>query len=173
MQIVDSYLPDYIAPNARIALPQWTRSFLGESNAGFVAGNKYGFTDLDGKNIKTLYEKAFHNDYSEERKQQMFEPEKWDRLFQKNIKGVIFLDSEMIAELLPSFRNIAWKWQFINANIDIIRGEERSNKKEIYIQDLEGYLANNAITLAKRTINSFSQVLEKGFVNIYLSNVSD
>ncbi len=173
MQIVDSYLPDYVAPDTRLPLPAWTKAFLGESNAGFVAGNKFGFTDLDGKNIKTLYEKAFHTDYLEERKQAMFSPEKWDQLFEKNIKGVVFLDSEMVNFLLPAFKNIAWEWQFINANIDLIRGENRSNKKEIYIQSLEDYLKTHLLSLLKNTVNSFGELLSKGYLNFYLSNVSD
>lgn len=173
MQIVDSYLPDLLAPHARIMLPEWTQGFLTERRAGFIAGNKYWFTDLDGKNLKTLYEQIFHYDFDPQKKEQMFNPQKWNQLFQKNIKGVIFLDSELISYLIPSFRSKAWEWQFLNANVDLIRGEDRSNKKEFYIKGLESYLQNNALTLAKSAINGVQEFLNKGFVNIYLSNVSD
>lgn len=173
MQIVDSYLPDLLAPKTRIPLPEWTKAFLKTENAGFIAGNKFGFTDKDGKNLKTLYEKIFHTDFDPKKKEQMFNPQQRNQLFQKNIKGVIFLDSELITYLLPAFRSKARERQFLNANVDLIRGEEKSNKKEFYIKDLEQYLKTNALALAKATINSVQELLHKGYVNIYLSNVSD
>lgn len=92
-----------------------------------------------------MYEKIFHTEFDPERKEKLFKAEEWGRLFQQNIKGVVFLDSEFISYLLPSFRRKAWEWQFINANIDLIRGENRSNKKELYIQDLEQYLKQNVV----------------------------
>jgi len=64
----------------------------------------------------------------------MFNQEQWNQLFQKNIKGIIFLDSELITYLLPAFRSKTREWQFVNANVDLIRGENRSNKKEFYIK---------------------------------------
>jgi len=103
----------------------------------------------------------------------MFNQEQWNQLFQKNIKGIIFLDSELITYLLPAFRSKTREWQFVNANVDLIRGENRSNKKEFYIKDLQRYLKDNALTLAKSTINNIQELLHKGFINIYLSNVSD
>jgi hypothetical protein len=74
---------------------------------------------------------------------------------------VIFLDSELISQLLPSFRSKARERQFINANIDIIRGENRSNKKELYIADLQKYLRANALKLASATLNDFQTMLHK------------
>jgi hypothetical protein len=38
---------------------------------------------------------------------------------------VIFLDSNLLEELLPGFSDKMREWQFINAAIDIIRGEVR------------------------------------------------
>jgi len=173
LQIVDSYLPDLLSPNTRVSLPSWTQWFLSEKSAGFIAGNKFWFTDLDGKNLKTLYEKIFWTDYDRKKKDELFNPEKWNQLFEKNIKGIVFLDSELITYLMPSFREKSWEWQFVNANIDLIRWEDSANKKELYIKDLEKYLKDNALTLAQATIDSTQKTLNKGFVNIYLSNVSD
>ncbi len=172
LQIVDSYLPDYISPNTRLELPSRMSETYGTKNFGFIAGNKFGFTDKDWKNLKTLYEKIFHTDYDPSRKAQMFSPQKRNQLFEKNIKGVVFLDSELLTYLLPNFRNKAREWQFVNANIDLIRGEARSNKKELYIADLEKYLKQNALKLATSTLNNFQSLLHKWYINIYLSNVS-
>lgn len=91
----------------------------------------------------------------------MFSPQKRNQLFEKNIKGVVFLDSELLTYLLPNFRNKAREWQFVNANIDLIRGEARSNKKELYIADLEKYLKQNALKLATSTLNNFQSLLHK------------
>lgn len=172
LQVVDSYLPDYIAPTTRIQLPKWMGDLLGGQTVWFIAGNKFGFTDKDWKNLKTLYEKIFHTDFDPERKEKLFNLQKRNQLFKKDIKGVLFLDSELISYLLPSFRDKAWEWQFVNANIDLIRWEARSNKKELYIKDLELYLKNNALRLASATINNVQALLHKWYINIYLSNVS-
>jgi hypothetical protein len=32
---------------------------------------------MDGKNLKTLYEKVFHTDYDPKKKEQLFNPDKW------------------------------------------------------------------------------------------------
>ena len=173
MQIVDSYLPDLVAPNTRVPLPEWTQGFLSEKTAWFIAWNKFGFTDLDGKNLKTLYEKVFHTEYDPRKKEQLFSPEKWWQLFEKNIKWVVFLETELINYLMPAFREKAREWQFVNASIDLIRWEDAANKKELYIRDLEEYLKANGMRLAQSTIDSTQELLSKWFVNIYLSNVSD
>lgn len=173
LQIIDSYLPDLLAPNTRVSLPAWTQGFLSEKTAGFIAWNKFWFTDLDGKNLKTLYEKIFHTDYDPKKREELFNPEKREHLFEKNIKWIIFLDSELITYLMPSFRDKSWEWQFVNANIDLIRWEDAANKKELYINDLEKYLKQNALALVQATIDSTQETLQKWFVNIYLSNVSD
>lgn len=173
MQIVDSYLPDLVAPNTRVPLPEWTQWFLSEKTAWFIAWNKFWFTDLDGKNLKTLYEKVFHTEYDPKKKEQLFSPEKWWQLFEKNIKWVVFVETELINYLMPAFREKAREWQFVNASIDLIRWEDAANKKELYIRDLEEYLKANGMRLAQSTIDSTQELLSKWFVNIYLSNVSD
>ena len=38
---------------------------------------------------------------------------------------------DSIENLIPSFKENAWEWQFQNANVDIIRWEIRGNKKVI------------------------------------------
>ena len=172
MQIIDSYLPDYIAPNARLDLPNRYIDAYGTKQVWFIAGNKFGFTDKDGKNLKLLYEKIFNIGFDPQRKEKLFNPTARNQLFAKNIKGVIFLDSELISQLFPSFRSKAREWQFINANIDIIRGENRSNKKELYIADLQKYLRANALKLASATLNDFQTMLHKWYINIYLSNTT-
>ena len=72
------------------------------------------------------------------------------------------MDSELITYLLPSIRQKAWEWQFVNANIDLIRGAVLSNKKDLYIKDLHSYLKQNALRMASAAINTVQDLLHKG-----------
>jgi hypothetical protein len=64
------------------------------------------------------------------------------------------------------------EWQFINASIDIIRGEERGNKKELYIAEVLDYFFKNSTTIARNLINNRDGVLNKRYIQIYLSDKS-
>ena len=103
LEIIDSYLADYIAPSTRINLPLWYSQYFGETQLWFVAGNKFWFTDMDGKNMKTLYEKAFNEEYDMDRVKEMYSGEQRKLLHDKYIKWVIFLDSNLLEELLTGF----------------------------------------------------------------------
>lgn len=172
LEVIDSYLPDYIAPNTRIQLPHRFTTAFGESEGGFIAGNKFWFTDMDGKNIKILYEKIFNQEYDSAKVTQMFNPTQRELLHNKYIKGVFFLDSELITQLLPWFLEKSREWQFVNASIDIIRGENTSNKKELYIKEVLQYFDQHKISLAKNLINNREQILSKRYLQIYLSNTT-
>ena len=171
LEVIDSYLADYIAPKSRLNLPEWYSKYFGEYQLWFVAGNKFWFTDMDWKNLKILYEKAFNEDYEEDKVKEMYSGEQRRLLHDKYIKWVIFLDSNLLEELLPWFTDKMREWQFINASIDIIRGEERGNKKELYIAEVLDYFFKNSTTLAKNLINNRDEVLDKRYIQIYLSDM--
>jgi hypothetical protein len=59
----------------------------------------------------------------------------------------------------------------MNASIDIIRGEDRGNKKELYIAEVLDYFFNNSTTIAKNLINNRDEVLNKRYIQIYLSDM--
>jgi hypothetical protein len=63
------------------------------------------------------------------------------------------------------------EWQFINASIDIIRGEVRGNKKELYIAEVLDYFFKNSSTIAKNLINNRDEVINKRYIQIYLSDM--
>lgn len=172
LEVIDSYLADYIAPTARISLPSRYTNYFGEKQLGFVAWNKFWFTDMDGKNLKTLYETSFNYEYDMSKVKEMYNLEQWKLLHDKNIKWVIFLDSNLLVELLPWFQEKMREWQFINASIDIIRWEVRSNKKELYISQVLDYFFENATTIAKNLINNRDEVLDNRYIQIYLSEIS-
>ena len=171
LEVIDSYLADYIAPTSRINLPSRYSQYFWEKQLWFVAGNKFWFTDMDWKNMKTLYEKAFNNDYQMSRVKEMYSGQQRKLLHHKYIKWVIFLDSNLLTELLPWFTDKMREWQFINASIDIIRGEVRGNKKELYIAEVLDYFSHNATTIAKNLVNNRDDVLNKRYIQIYLSDM--
>jgi hypothetical protein len=61
---VDSYFPDSLS-DFRLAGEEWADPLFSQTEVGFVAGNKYGFTRLDGRNLKVLYEEIFARRYDE------------------------------------------------------------------------------------------------------------
>ena len=171
LEVIDSYLADYIAPKSRIRLPDRYSQYFGEYQLWFVAGNKFWFTDMDWKNMKILYEKAFNEDYEMDKVREMYSSEQRKLLHNKYIKWVVFIDSNLLTELLPWFKDKMREWQFINASIDIIRGEVRWNKKELYINEVLDYFFKNSTTIAKNLINNRDEVLDKRYIQIYLSDM--
>ena len=171
LEVIDSYLADYIAPKSRMNLPERYSQYFGEYQLWFVAWNKFWFTDIDGKNLKIMYEKAFNEDFEIDRVREMYSEQQRNLLHNKYIKWVIFLDSNLLEELLPGFSDKMREWQFMNASIDIIRGEERGNKKELYIAEVLDYFFKNSSTIAKNLINNRDEVLNKRYIQIYLSDM--
>lgn len=173
LEIIDSYYPDYIAENTRLTAPEWTSPFLPDRQIWFIAGNKFGFSDMDWSNLKWLYEKMFNEDYDPKKLETIINPELANKLMHKYIKWVIFIRSDLIEYLIPSFTQKAREWQFQNANVDLIRWENRGNKKETYIQEVTQYFREHSLELFQKIINNYDEIIEKNFINIYLSNVSD
>ncbi len=171
LEVIDSYLADYIAPKSRMNLPERYSQYFGEYQLWFVAWNKFWFTDIDWKNLKIMYEKAFNEDFEMDKVREMYSEQQRNLLHNKYIKWVIFLDSNLLEELLPWFSDKMREWQFINASIDIIRGEVRWNKKEIYIAEVLDYFYKNSTTIARNLINNRDEVLNKRYIQIYLSDM--
>ncbi len=171
LEVIDSYLADYIAPKSRMPLPERYSNTFWEYQLWFVAGNKFWFTDMDWKNLKIMYEKAFNEDYEMDKVKEMYSGRQRKLLHNKYIKWVIFLDSNLLEELLPWFSDKMREWQFINASIDIIRWEDRWNKKELYIAEVLDYFFNNSTTIAKNLVNNRDEVLNKRYIQIYLSDM--
>lgn len=172
LEIVDSYYPDYIAYKTFIDAPEWSNVFLPEKRIWFLSANKFWFTDIDGKNIKLIYEKAFNETYDMEKVQKTIRPDLRPKLLNKNIKGVIFVRSDFFELVVPNLKETLRERQFTNACVDLIRWETRWNKKELYIKKVTDYFNNNKGKIAKNIINNFQELLDKKMINIYLSNVS-
>lgn len=172
LEIVDAYYPDFIAYRTRIEAPEWTSSFLPDRKIGFIAGNKFGFTDIDAKNLKQLYEKMFNETYEMRKVKQTMAPELYEKLLHQYIKWVIFIRSDTIEEIFPGFREIVWERQFLNASVDLLRWEVRGNKKEIYTKEVKDFFAKNKTNIIRSVVNNFDEFTKKQAINVWLSNVS-
>lgn len=172
LEIVDSYYPDFIAYRTRIMAPEWTSAFLPDRKIGFIAGNKFGFTDIDGKNLKQLYEKMFNETYEMRKVKQTMAPDLYNKLLHKYIKWVIFIRSDTIEKIIPWFQQKIWERQFLNASVDLIRWEVRGNKKEEYIKEVKNFFAQHRTDIIRNVINNFDQLTKEQAINIWLSNVS-
>jgi len=172
LEILDAYYPNYIAYNTFLRAPDWSMSFLPERKIGFIASNKFGFTDMDGKNIKTLYERMMNEEFDMRKVKEKLSPHQYEKLLYKNIKWVIFVRSDAFEYLLPWFTEKIWERQFLNASVDLIRWEFRGDKKEFYIKEVKEFFNAKKWDIVKNLIENFDTVLDRNYVQIYLSNVS-
>lgn len=172
LEIVDSYYPDFIAYRTRLKAAPRASPFLSDMQIWFISANKFGFSDMDWRNIKILYEKMFNEEYDMWKVQQTMSPDLYDKLLHKYIKWVIFVRSDLIEKLNPAIKEKLWERQFLNAWVDLIRKEVRGNKKEIYIKEVKDFFNQNKESLAKNFVNHFQDILDQNMFSIYLSNVS-
>lgn len=142
-------------------------------NIGFIAGNKYGFTDIDGKNIKDLYEMSFNTHYNQQKLSKLINPEIHEKLLHKYIKGVIFVRLDLFTKYFPQLEKQSHEWQFVNANIDLIRGKVVKDKKEKYIKEANLFFQDNWKDLFKAIINNLEEIIQQRGINIYLSNITE
>ncbi|MCX6824522.1 MAG: DUF4012 domain-containing protein [candidate division SR1 bacterium] len=172
LEIVDSYYPDFIAYRTRIIAPERTAPFLPDRKIGFIAGNKFGFSDIDGKNLKDLYELMFNKTFEMSKVQQTMQPDLYNKLLHQDIKGVIFIRSDLLESFFTTFKQKVQERQFLNASVDLIRKQVRGNKKELYIKEIKQYFDSQKGNIIKNVVNRFDEIANKQFVTMYLSNVS-
>lgn len=172
LEIIDSYYPDFIAYKTRIIAPERTAPFLPDRKIGFIAGNKFGFSDIDGKNLKDLYELMFNKTYEMRKVQQTMQPDLYNKLLHQDIKGVIFIRSDLLEVFFTNFKQKVQERQFLNASIDLIRKEVRGNKKELYIKEIKQYFDNQKFNIIKDVINRFDEIANKQLITMYFSNIS-
>lgn len=151
LQFIDSYVPGIIRPDITLQAPERAKEFLSNgSTITFLASNKFGFTDIDWKNIKKLYDMTYGTD----------------------IRGVVFLQSALFSDLLPGFQEKLWEWQFKNAAIDLIRWQALPNKKELYFNGVNEYLSTHKTEIAKRLLQNFQKIIDNRYVQVHLVRTS-
>lgn len=105
---------------------------------------------MDGKHIQDLYQK----------------------IYETPIHGVIFITSDIVKKLAPRIQERLRERQFVNASIDIIRGEERSNKKEQYITQVNDFFNQNKFGMIKSFIKQFDTIIIERDIQVYLPNTT-
>jgi hypothetical protein len=152
MKFIDSYVPGIIRPDVVLQAPERSKTFLGDDRTiTFLASNKFGFTDIDGKNIKNLY----------------------DRTYSDDIRWVVFVQSKLFADLLPGFQELLWEWQFKNASIDLIRWQALPNKKELYFNGVNEFLKTHQKDIVKNIIKHFEKVKDNRYIQTYVVRTSE
>ena len=114
----------------------------------------------------------FNKTYDMQKVKQTMQPDLYNKLLKQDIKGVIFIRSDVIESFFPTFKSKIRERQFLNASVDLIRKTVRGNKKELYIKEIKQYFDQQKLNIIKNTINRFDEMANKQFLTIYLSNVS-
>lgn len=150
IKLIDSYMPGVLRPDVAIRAPEWANHFLsGENKITFLASNKFWFTDMDGANIKKIY----------------------DIVYGEDVRGVILVNSNLFAEIIPWFQEYLREWQFENASIDLIRGANLPNKKELYFQWVNELIQKQPLELAKAVIKNFDYIQNNRYIQAHLVRV--
>lgn len=179
MEIIDSYYPNWIAPDIKIPAPQRSWKFIPDKLIGFISANKFGFTNIDGRNIKNLYNQIFNNKSVYGKRKDVIEPGLFERTFNKKVDGVIFVRSDVMTTLLSSLQQQFRAWEFLNANTDIIKAKamitsgqtngDFSNKKAKYIAQINDFFHKHIFDLMKSFIKNFDSITKQRLISIYLT----
>jgi len=71
----------------------------------------------------------------------------YDKTYNTDTDGVLFISTDTLTTLVPALQEQLWRWQFVNAAVDLIRGHDGSFKKELYMKQLTEYIDSNKISL--------------------------
>jgi len=151
IKIFDAYYPVYIK---KVYIPikeKFLQKLISWNKINFISPNIRWFSNLDGKNIKTLYEKTFS----------------WEK-----INWVIFIKSSLFEKLNKNFKNQIYEWQFINASIDLIRWKKLPFKKEIYLKQINHFIQKNKFKILKQIIKNRKQIIKNWQIYLYLPTIS-
>ena len=168
LKMIDSYFPQKYMPQAAIRLPERSHILYPSNQTNWIAANKFWFNDADGKTLIALYDETFNKPQSSKNI-----PDSICRLLcDKQIHGVLFVRTDTIAKLLPEFTRKQREWQFLNANIDIIRGKTLPNKKEKYLEESQKLFEEKKGTIIKQFINKFDELTQYPSVGLFIPSAS-
>lgn len=143
IKIKDVYETKYIK-DIKIEIPDYLKKFWERNSIDFISPRIYWFTDLDWKNIKYLYE----------------------NIYNEKITWIIFIKSRLFENINEEYKKLIYKWQFINASIDLIRWKNLSNKKEIYLNEINSFIKNNKNKIINDLLKNINLIYEN--IEIYL-----
>ena len=104
-----------------------------------------------------LYDKTFNSQESDAH----IPAEVCKDICHRPIDGVIFVQTDGLKNLMPGLDRKTWERQFMNASIDIIRGDDLPNKKEYYLSDSQNFFMSQGATAVKNFVSQFSALTDK------------
>ena len=155
-------------PWVKISPPERSRPIYQDQPFGWIASNKFWFTNIDGDNLIQLYNKTFNTSQSTT----YIPPEICSDMCNRPIDGVIFVKTDVLKSLMPGLDKKTRERQFLNASIDLIRWDNLPNKKEYYLSDSKKFFAQQQNNLLKNFISSFDTLTQSYSFGIYIPNIS-
>ncbi len=168
MHIIDSYLWYKTMPRVTINPPSRSAPIYNNEPYGWIAANKFGFTNIDGHHIIDLYDKTFNHPDSKT----YLPPELCRDMCDRPIDGVIFVNTDTLKQLLPGLDKKTRERQFVNSAIDIIRGDNLPHKKEYYLTEVKDFFTKNQTTLVSNLVRQFDRLTSKYNIGIYIPSIS-
>ncbi len=168
LHIIDSYLGYKTMPWVTITPPERSRPIYQDQPFGWIASNKFWFTNIDGDNLIQLYNKTFNTDQSTT----YIPPELCNDICNRPIDGVIFVKTDVLKSLMPGLDKKTRERQFMNASIDLIRGDNLPNKKEYYLNDSKKFFTTQQNNLLKNFISWFENLTKKYSFGLYIPTIS-
>ncbi len=185
IEIIDSYYPNWIAPNIKLQAPKRSWKFIPDKLIWFISANKFWFTNIDGRNIKNLYNHIFNNPKIYNKKKEVIKPNLFEHTFNKKVNWIIFIRSDILSKIIPWLQQKLREREFINANTDLLKTKEYneekwltwtqlskykkfSNKKQKYIQEVNDFLHKKQDTIFKNLVKDFKLITSQKYFNIYL-----
>ncbi len=78
----------------------------------------------------------------------------------------------MLEALLPEMREQFWHWQWLNATVDLRRGEERRGKKEAYVAGVKEFVNERKKLLLESIFTQLPELIKQRYINVYLEKIS-
>jgi hypothetical protein len=119
--LIDSYHPQTVR-NYRLSLPDYYQTImpLGDGKIWMLWANMLWWTHDDATTIRTVYHE----------------------IYGKKLDWIILLDYTLFRDIIPARDNLTRKREFLNATVDMRRGESRANKKEDSFRDIQTIMTN-------------------------------
>ena len=169
LHIIDSYLGYKTMPWVSITAPERSRPIYQDQPFGWIAANKFGFTNIDGDHLIQLYDKTFNSSQSST----YIPPELCKDMCDRAIDGVIFVKTDVLKSPMPWLDKKTRERQFMNAAIDLIRGDNLPNKKEYYLNDSKRFFGTQQNNLFKNLISWFGRLTKQYSFWVYIPTISD
>lgn len=169
LHIIDSYLGLKTMPWVTVTPPNWSSPIYNNQPFWWIAANKFGFTNIDGDNLIQLYNKTFNHPQSES----YIPAELCNDICNRPIEWVIFVKTDVLKKLIPWLDKKTRERQFMNAAIDLMRGDNLPNKKEYYLKDSKEFFSKNQDTLLKNIISQFWNLTNQYSFGIHIPTLSD